>query len=312
MKTAETKRNITVGVFVLIGALLFLIAVFFVGNNETLFQRSFLLNAKFKDAGGLQAGDNVWLTGVKIGTISEVDIEGDNTVRVALRIKKKYQPILKNEVVAAIGRDGVMGNRILLLTNGKTERPVVEGQFIASQSGNETSDIMETLKRSTENIQAITKNVKELTEEIESGKGIIGELITNEMWAKKFNTALTQMEITSENTAVVTGDISVITKEIKDNKTGLVGTLITDTTFSKIYKQSLANIHITSKNTANITGDFKTITDRLKEKNNAVGLILTDTAFARNLRQSATRLNEDLTAAQHSFLLKGYFKKKKK
>jgi len=311
MKSIEVKQHALLGLFVLVGTILFLVAVFFVGNNETLFQRSFILYAKFRDAGGLQAGGNIWLTGVKVGTVAEVDIIDDSTVYVAIRIKRKYKNFLKKDATAAIGRDGVMGNRILLLKNGVSTAPVEENQIISSQSGNETGDLMATLKQSGDNLQAITKNVKEITQDIEGGKGIIGELLTSERWAQKLNTVLTQMEITSQNTAVITGDLSAITKGLKGNKKGLIGTLVTDTTFSRIYSQSLASIQITSKNSAQITGDFKAISAHLKDKNNTVALILTDTAFARSLKQSAVKLDEDLEAARHNFLLKGYFKKTK-
>lgn len=114
MKKKEIRHTIVLGVFVLIGTILFLIAVFFVGNNETLFQRSFHLYAEFRDAGGLQPGDNVWLSGVKVGTIAGVDITDDSTVYVSIRIQRKYKEFLKNDVIASLSRDGIMGNRILI------------------------------------------------------------------------------------------------------------------------------------------------------------------------------------------------------
>lgn len=312
MKTQEVKNNIILGIFVLIGTVLFLIAVFFVGNNETLFQRSFVLYTRFTDAGGLQKGDNIWLTGVKVGTVSDVDIVNDSIVHVAIRIKKKYKSAVKKDVSASLGRDGVLGNRILLLKNGKSKEPVEEEQIIASTTTDDTAELIASLKHSSENIQAITQNVLNITEGIESGKGIIGELLTNESWKHKFNAFITQMEITSQNTAIITGDLSAITKGLRNNKSGMISTLVTDTTFSKIYQQSLANIQITTQNTASVTGDFKFLTDKLKNENNTVALILTDTAFSKNLKKSAERLSEDLLAAQSNFLLKGYFKKKKK
>lgn len=311
-KSKETKQNILLGIFVLVGLMLFLIGVFFVGNNESLFQRSFLLHAKFSDAGGLQKGDNVWLTGVKVGTISKVDIIDDSTVYVSIRIGNKFKEFIKEDVVATLGRDGVMGNRILILKKGNSKNSVQEDQVIAARSGDETDELMSSLKQSGDNIQTITEKINGIAGDIEDGKGMIGQLLTNETWKNQFNRIMTQMEITSNNTAIISGDLSGIVKGLKQNKSGLIGTLVMDTTFSKVYSQSLAHIQITSENAARVTGDFKELMDQLQRKGNTVSLILTDTTFANNLKKTPQLLNEDLEAARHNFLLRGYFKKNKK
>lgn len=300
------------GIFVVFGALLFAIATFFVGNNETLFQRSFLLHTEFGDTGGLKKGDNVWLSGVKIGTVSHVDISSDSGVDVTLRIRRKYLDYISKDVQAEIGRDGVMGNRIVILHNGVSDTLVHVNQVIASLTNDATGDILSTLKKSGQNVLDITQNMKEITEDIKQGHGLIGELLTNEKWAAKVDRALTRMEITTSNTAVITGDLSAITDELKRNKKGIIATLVTDTSFSKIYHESLAHIQLTSENAAVVSGDFRKVGEELKRKDNTVGLVLTDTAFASELRRSNKALREDLEAAQHSFLLKGYFRKKEK
>ncbi len=65
--------------------------------------------------------------------------------------------------------------------------------------------------------------------------------------------------------------------------------------------------------------DIKNATARLNKKNNAVGDLLNDEELAVRLKSTITNLdsasknlNEDLIAMQHNFLLRGYFRKKKK
>lgn len=67
------------------------------------------------------------------------------------------------------------------------------------------------------------------------------------------------------------------------------------------------------------TANLKTVSDKLNRKDGAVGMMLNDSTTAnslkatiRNLQSSTVKLNDDLEAVQHNFLLKGFFKKRAK
>jgi phospholipid/cholesterol/gamma-HCH transport system substrate-binding protein len=81
----------------------------------------------------------------------------------------------------------------------------------------------------------------------------------------------------------------------------------------------MRNLEVTSKNAANITDDISVLTGSIRNGEGAVGKILSDSSFAENLDQTMKNaknatagLNENMEAAKHNFLLKGYFKKKEK
>lgn len=305
------KQDIKLGVFVFIGLLLFTFALLLVGRDKTLFQAAIRLTAEFPDAQGLRRGSNILLAGVKIGIVTEVDIVRDSTALVTMKIRKKYNDFIKEDATAQITKIGLIGNPIIIISPGKSSTKVTTGELIASNVSSDTKDLIESLKGSGENIETITQEVKKLVEGVNSGQGLIGELFTDKQLANEFKSALLKIEVTSKNTAIVTGDISSIIKHIEQNKHGLISTLVTDTTFSTMFHQGLSNFTITTKNTAQLTGDFEELFNRTQKGTNALGLILTDTAFANHLKKSTKNLDEDLLAAQHNFLLKGFFRKKK-
>ena len=74
MEKREVARQIRLGVFVLGGIALFLTAVFLIGSENNIFSRTFTIAAVFRNVEGLKPGDNVWLSGVKVGTVSDVRI----------------------------------------------------------------------------------------------------------------------------------------------------------------------------------------------------------------------------------------------
>ncbi len=305
------KQDVKLGAFVFVGLLLFVVALLLVGRDKTIFQRSIRLHSEFPDALGLRRGSNILLAGVKIGIVTEVDIVRDCTVLVTMKIRKKYNSYIKEDATAQIAKIGLVGNPVIIISPGRSGLNVQSGQLIVANVSNDTKDLIESLKGSGQNIETITKDVKKLIEETNSGEGLIGALFTDKQLAGEFKSAVMNIEVTSRNSATVTGDISSIIKHIEANKHGLISTLITDSTFSRVLHQGLSNFSVTTKNTALLTGDFEELFKRTKDGNNAVGLLLTDTAFANNLRKSSRDIDSDLKAAQHSFLLKGSFKKKK-
>jgi phospholipid/cholesterol/gamma-HCH transport system substrate-binding protein len=79
----------------------------------------------------------------------------------------------------------------------------------------------------------------------------------------------------------------------------------------------LANLKVTTENASAITTDLAFIMDNIRAGKGAIGKLFMDSTFAKNmdqtmssLKQGAGSLKQNMDAAQHSFLLRGAFKKK--
>ncbi|HTF16588.1 MAG TPA: MlaD family protein, partial [Chryseolinea sp.] len=114
METEELKQNIKLGAFVFAGVLLFIVALFYIGRENTLFNRTFTISAVFKNIEGLKEGDKVWLSGVKIGTVKHVQIVSEGQVVVAMALRDKQNEFIKQNATAFIGSDGLVGNKIVV------------------------------------------------------------------------------------------------------------------------------------------------------------------------------------------------------
>ncbi len=67
----------TVGVFIFIGLAIFIAGIFTLGGQKKTFEKKIEVRALFTDVGGLQEGNNVWFSGVKVGTVKKINIIGN-------------------------------------------------------------------------------------------------------------------------------------------------------------------------------------------------------------------------------------------
>jgi phospholipid/cholesterol/gamma-HCH transport system substrate-binding protein len=58
------------GMFILIGLVAFTSTIYFVEKN--IFGSTFTLNSHFKNVSGLEVGNNVYFSGINVGTVSEI------------------------------------------------------------------------------------------------------------------------------------------------------------------------------------------------------------------------------------------------
>lgn len=318
MKSNEVARNIKLGIFVLTGLVLFFVAVFLVGSQNNLFNKTFTINAVFKNVEGLKEGDNVWLSGVKIGTVKEVRIVREGKVVVALTLKDKQNQFIKKNASAVIGSDGLVGSKIVVIKPGNSPHVVNEHDTIGATSPADTQQLINLAKDVGENTRSLTGNLDQLTQKIADGEGLVGELLNDGELAQDLRRAADNIRATTLETAQASQQLNAMLHKL-NNGDGLVNRLATDTAFSYVFDQTLQNVKEVSRNSAEMSRGLKQLIDKMNSGDNALGVLLADTAFAGKLRETldnaesaSARLDENMEAMQHNFLLRGYFRKKAK
>ncbi len=184
MKTEEGKK-IKLGVFVTLAIVLFVVAIYFIGSRQYLFSRTFELSAVFKDVAGLQAGNNVRISGINIGSIEYLEITSDSTVRVDMVIRKNAQQFIKADALATIGSEGLMGNKVINIVAGSPEKSTVEnGAVLATITPVSVDEIMNNLSETIDYATIIAYDISELTTGIRAGRGAIGKLLVDSTFAQ--------------------------------------------------------------------------------------------------------------------------------
>jgi len=183
------------GMFVTIGLLLFILAIYFIGKQKNLFGSTFNITSQFKTVSGLEVGNNVRFSGINIGTIEEIKLVNDSSVVVSMVIKDEVREFIKTDARASIGSDGLMGDKVLTISPGvKSTKPVENNGSIASVNGIEMNDIMKSVKKSVDNAGVITEELAIFSHSMNNGNGALARLVRDDKMANSVSNTLNNLE----------------------------------------------------------------------------------------------------------------------
>ena len=319
MNKSDYKRPFIVGAFIFIGLIMLAAGVFMVGNQQKFFEKKFTMKIIFNDVGGLQAGNNVRVSGVKVGTVKKVALFASKQVEVTVSIEKQAQACIWKDAKARISTDGFIGNKIVIISGGTVEAgTAADGDVLKSEESTSTDDMIATLQTNNENLLDITKDFKKISRKIANGEGTIGGLISDSSMMKELQATIKNFKTTSLKSKEALASVVNFTSRL-DKQNGLVNELITDTaTFNNI-AEAIAQLKRTASTASIFMDNMEAASAKLKENDNPLGALLHDEETAKNLKEmidnlnaASEKLNEDLEAVQHNFLFRGYFKKKEK
>src|SRR5262245_49654034 len=157
MKGNQTKRSVLVGIFIFFGIAIFVAGVLLLGAQRKTFESTLTLHAVFRDVSGLQKGNNIWYSGVKVGTVKRVKIIEGSLVEVDMRMDKNTKDFIRKDSKAKVGSDGLIGNKIIIIYGGSgAVRTIQAGDTISTELPLNTTDMMNTLQESNRNLSNIT------------------------------------------------------------------------------------------------------------------------------------------------------------
>jgi phospholipid/cholesterol/gamma-HCH transport system substrate-binding protein len=287
------KKNISskirLGIFITVGIAVFIAAIYFIGEKQHLFRSTFRLSGVFEDVAGLQAGNNVRLSGINVGTIENIVMISDTSVRVEILVDESIRKFIKKDAIAVIGSEGLMGNKILIINPGTGGKKIIENNDVLQTTPPiNMDDILISFKSTLDNASSITSDLSTITNNIQSGKGTIGRLIMDKSWRENFDSTFANL---------TEGSARFVTLMDKEMEVDAI----------------LLELKSTIKNTADITGDLSKITHSLQSGEGTIGRLLMNSSGAENFDSTMVNIKEGtgqlkllLEKARGSWLLGGF------
>lgn len=260
--------QLKVGVLVL-SALAALTALIFLmtGSTGGFFARKLTVRSYFENAAGLKVGAPVNLEGVTIGNVKSVRIVPERKltpVEVTMALSKKYQGALRTDSQSSLETVGVLGDTVVDIDSKRaTGGMLMDNSELQTTETPNLTDVIKSSQGTIEQLNTILAKVNNLIDAMSSGKGSIGQLITNPDLYNKIMTTFTQLQ--------------KLTDQISSGK-GTIGKLVADDT---LYERANATI-----------GRLQNIADALDSGKGTAGKLLKDETLYNNLNQSVANANQ--------------------
>lgn len=316
MNESTAKRPVIVGLFVFLGLTFLIAGILMVGNLRGAFTKKMQITGIFDDVNGLQVGNNVWFSGVKVGNVKTVDIFNKSRVIVVLNIDKSAQQYIRKDAKVKISSDGFIGNKLVMVYGGSSQAaPIQDDDTLMVEKSLSTEEIMSTFQENNKNVLAITNDFKVISHKLANGEGTIGKILKDETVYDNISATTASLKNATAKAQKITASLASFTDKL--NKKGtLAHDLTTDTTVFKSMKASIEQLQHVSDTATLIAHNLKVASEN---PNSPVGVLLHDEAtgaqlkaMMKNLESSSVKLDQDLEALQHNFLLRGYFRKQAK
>ncbi len=261
-----TWTELRVGLFVLAGMFVLAVGIIYVTGTGILAAK-YRLRTYLPEVEGLTVGAPVRLDGVEIGNVDAIRMNPKpadrmHNIEVIMRIDKRYQNEIRTDSSASLITEGLLGNRYVSIKRGFVGDPL---QADAEVPGQEEAAIKQIVERGAElvqNLNALSGTAREIVEAVQSGRGTLGKLLTDEEAWNRLNASLNDVQ-----------------KLMADTREGR-------NTMGKLF----ASDELYQKVDAAVT-DAKAITADVRAAKGTLGKFIYDPALYDNARQLVDRGN---------------------
>jgi phospholipid/cholesterol/gamma-HCH transport system substrate-binding protein len=221
------SRAARLGVFIVASLAILAAGVFVIGDKQYLFSSTYRLKAQFSTVVGMDEGAEVRVGGVHSGTVRRIELPKNpsDKITVLMDLQRSTHDIVKQDSVAAIQTEGLLGNEYVSISFGSAQgTDVRDGDMIASQPPMVIADliaktdaILDSSKAAIDNTTEATSSLKSISAKIDRGQGTIGALVNDKEMYASLNQTAAGMRETMVHAQVGIADFQENMEALKQN-----------------------------------------------------------------------------------------------
>lgn len=259
MRKSHTSLHVKVGLFVLISIIIFIFGVFMISGERNFFEKKYTVKSYFKDTAGLLPGAYVRLSGVRIGTVTDIyfpESATQNIIDVKMEVNREGIKRISRDSKATIRTEGLLGAKYIEIVSGESPAPEEPRDEIRIESYT-PPELQEIIGQSEEfltNIISISENLDRIVE-------VFGdeENLTN------INLTMKSMKTSSES-------LQRTLRAIEEKK-GTMHTLIYDEQVANNLKGSVSNLNSITRQLGSEDGVISNLEQTSENLNEITGML---------------------------------------
>jgi phospholipid/cholesterol/gamma-HCH transport system substrate-binding protein len=260
------SRELKVGLFVIFGLSLTMLAIFLVGDIRRLWDRKVEYGTAFEDVAGLKPGAPVRMGGLDIGTVTRVGHDrdlGDTRIYVRMSIIKREAARIRADSVAHVVNKGLLGDKMVELTVGAPQKlQLPEESLIPSEEPEDMFAAANKLAASTEkaiselqplaralgdpklaeDIKGAAADVHAMLDATAHGDGIMHRIFFDRREAERVDELIAHLNQVSGRLDSTIADVQDVTAHVRQGP-GIVHALVYDGEISKGVGGSVHELH---------------------------------------------------------------------
>jgi phospholipid/cholesterol/gamma-HCH transport system substrate-binding protein len=183
------SRAARLGAFIIMTLAVLAAGIFIIGGKQYLFTPTYRLKAQFATVVGLDPGAEVRLGGVRSGSVRDIELptKPDGKITVLLDLQRSTHEIIKQDSIAAIETEGLLGNEYVSITFGSAQALNVKDNdtiatvppLVIADLMKKADGILDSSQDALNNVTVTAANLSSITGKINQGQGTIGSLVND-------------------------------------------------------------------------------------------------------------------------------------
>lgn len=275
------------GVFIILGLFLFVLAVYFIGSKKNLFTNTVHVKVSFKNIRGVMTGNKVLFSGINVGHVKSINMISDTNILLDLSVKTEFAKYIYRNSVAEIGQEGLMGSKVVIISGGTPSAGVVNyGDVLFAKEGIDIENMLVIAKEILTETKTAVGNIKEITHKINYGDGDIARALNNKQITQELELVLVNLNSLSEKSKQIVNKIN--------NGEGDFSKLLNNNDLT-----SSANLAITKLDKAGQSADslileLNKVTKSINEGEGVVTKLLNDKKLANQIDTTMNNIDESI------------------
>ena len=296
--------QLKVGVIVLVAAIILVTLLFLMTSSSGLgvLSKKLTITTYFENSAGLKEGGAVNLQGVTIGEVKSVNVTTDparklTPVKVVMKLDSKFQPSLKEDSKAALTTVGVLGDTVVDINSQvAVGPPLKDGDELHTLETPSITDVVKASQGTIEQLNVILAKLNTVVDNLQDGKGSLGQLISNPDLYNKATQTVDQLNLLEHNLNEGRGSVGkLMTDDTMYNRlnaaAGKLDSIATSLDSGKGTAGKLLKDDTLYNNLNATLTKTNSLLDQVQNGKGAAGMLINDPAFAQQLRDTLANVN---------------------